>query len=382
MKRTLWLRSETKPFEERVALTPSQTKDLLDRGHRVVVEESPLRIIPIEEYAKAGCEIVAEHSWRNNAPLDATIFGLKELETRDFPLPHRHIHFAHVFKDQDGSADFLGRLHFAGGKLFDLEYLTDESGKRVAAFGVWAGFTGAALGLDLWIAQKLKLNMNERGPLTSFESSDALVDVMKARLSDVREERPKVLIIGARGRCGQGAQDFFNKIGIEATLWGSNETKGRSHMSEILDYDLLVNCALMTFKAEPWLTREMFDGSQRLVAISDVSCDPTGPCNPLPIYGQATTMDRPAVYDNQRGYAVTAIDHLPSLLPRESSEDFAGQLYPHLLDYMEGHLMHGPWERALNRFYKTVYKYHSEPIVPEAPFPKDDLIGNAPRALQ
>lgn len=382
MKRTLWLRSETKPFEQRVALTPAQAGDLLIKGHEVIVEKSPLRIFKDDEYAEAGCKIVEEHSWITDGPLEATIFGLKELETRNFPLPHRHIHFAHVFKDQDGSADFLGRLHFAGGKLFDLEYLTDGAGKRVAAFGVWAGFTGAALGLDLWLCQKLGMNMNTRGALTSFESSDELVNEMKNRLSDLREERPKVLIIGARGRCGRGARDFFKRMGMEATLWGSKDTKGRSHIKEILDFDLLVNCALMTTKSKPWLTVDMFDGRQNLTAISDVSCDPTGPCNPLPVYPEATTMDRPAFYNRDKKFAVTAIDHLPSLLPRESSEDFAKQLYPHLLNYMEGNLVHSPWERALNRFYKAVYRYHTEPLVPMAPFPKDLDHDSEPLALQ
>lgn len=365
-----------------MALTPAQAGDLLLKGHRVVVEKNPLRVFKDHEYKEVGCEVVEEHSWITDAPLEATIFGLKELEAQNFPLPHRHIHFAHVFKDQDGSADFLGRLHFAGGKLFDLEYLTDGAGKRVAAFGVWAGFTGAALGLDLWLCQKLKMNMNTRGSLTSFSSSDELVNDMKNRLSDLQEERPRVLIIGARGRCGRGARDFFKRMGIEATLWGSKDTKGRSHIKEILDYDLLVNCALMTSKSKPWLTHDMFDGGQKLLAISDVSCDPTGPCNPLPVYPEATTMDKPAFYNREKGFAVTAIDHLPSLLPRESSEDFASQLYPHLLNYMEGNLVHGPWERALNRFYKAVYKYHTEPLVPQAPFPRDLDSDSAPTALQ
>ena len=39
-----------------------------------------------------------------------------------------------------------------GGTLYDLEYLTDETGPpRVAAFGYWAGYAGAAsvaFGLD------------------------------------------------------------------------------------------------------------------------------------------------------------------------------------------------------------------------------------------
>ena len=41
---------------------------------------------------------------------------------------------------------------------------------------------------------------------------------------------------------------------------------------------------------------------------------------------------------------VTAIDNLPSLLPKESSEDFAGQLLPHLLALDD--LDAGVWGRA------------------------------------
>ena len=32
-----------------------------------------------------------------------------------------------------------------GGALLDLEYLTDDHGRRLAAFGYWAGYVGAAL---------------------------------------------------------------------------------------------------------------------------------------------------------------------------------------------------------------------------------------------
>ncbi len=358
MKRTLWLRSETKRFEERVALTPVQARDLLDKGHRVVVERSVLRVFKDEEYLEAGCEMKASQSWITEAPPEATIFGLKELNTDDFSLPHRHIHFAHAYKAQDGADQFLGRFAEGEGKLFDLEYLTHSNGKRVAAFGVWAGFTGAALGLDLWINQLLKLDLNKRGPLSSYPSSDALVQTIKCHLADLDGVKPKVLIIGAKGRCGQGAQKFFKALNIEPTCWSSRDTLGKSNISEILDYDLLINCALMTKKATPWLSLDMLDGRQRLTTLSDISCDPTGPCNPLPLYPHATTMEKPAYYIKNKNFAVTAIDHLPSLLPRESSEDFANQLYPHLLNYMEGNIVHGPWERALNLFYKNLFNYH------------------------
>ncbi len=360
MKRTLWLRHETKPFEERVALTPKHAAELIERGHHVVAEYSPTRAFSDEDYRAVGCEMKATNSWITEAPSDATIFGLKELEEENFPLKHRHIHFAHVYKNQDGAKEFLARLYRGGGKLFDLEYLVDDKGKRVSAFGVWAGFTGAALGLDLFIAQKLGLDINTREPLSSFSSSQELTQTLKARLSDLSGEKPKVLIIGAKGRCGRGAKQFFDSIGIEATGWTRKETEGKSHIKELLDFDLIVNCVLMTKKANPWLTLDMLDGNQRLSVLSDVSCDPTGPCNPVPVYPKATTMDKPAYYIPGKNLAVTAIDHLPSLLPKESSEDFSDQLFPYLLNYMEGKIDNGPWARALSLFYKKMFTYFPE----------------------
>ena len=75
--------------------------------------------------------------------------------------------------------------------------------------------------------------------------------------------------------------------------------------------------------------------------IADVSCDPHSPYNPVPLYHDITTMERPTARAiGGRGDVapldVVAIDHLPSLLPRESSEDFAEQLLPHLLELSQG----------------------------------------------
>ena len=41
-----------------------------------------------------------------------------------------------------------------GGKVLDLEFLTDDNGRRVAAFGRAAGFIGAAVGLLSWAHQQ------------------------------------------------------------------------------------------------------------------------------------------------------------------------------------------------------------------------------------
>lgn len=357
MKRTLWLRSETKPFEERVALTPDQARILLEEGHNIIVEDDPHRVFKTIQYEEVGCEIVPRHSWIQNAPEDATILGLKELAPQDFPLKRRHIHFAHIYKGQEGSKEVFRRFQEGGGLLFDLEYLTDQKGKRVAAFGIWAGFTGAALGLELWLSKRQGLDMNARGPLTSYPTSQTLSTELKDRLGN---EKPKVLIIGAKGRCGKGARRFFESVGLEVTGWGRKETQGKKRIKEILDYDIFINCALMTEPLGAWLTPEMLDGSQRLSVLSDVSCDPTGPCNPVPVYPGITTMDRPAYHLESKNFSVTSIDHLPSLLPKESSEDFSAQLFPHLLEYMRGNILNSPWERSLNLFYKNLFKNFPE----------------------
>jgi len=362
MKRLLWLRHETKPFEKRVALTPDQISILLKKGHDIVVERSPNRIFSDTEYEKTGARMMEPNSWIDLAPKEATIFGLKELEKNDFPLEHRHIHFAHVFKKQQGAYEYFKRMQAGGGLLYDLEYLVDRDQKRIAAFGEWAGFSGAALGLDLWIAQKKELNYNDHGVVTPWEDCNQLVGQLKDRYTQFEDIPPKVLIIGAFGRSGRGAQRFFKRMGIPTTNWGSSDTKGKTEISEILDYDILVNCALMKKSVGAWLTPKMLHRDNiRLTVLSDVGCDPTGPCNTLPIYDQITTMDVPALYIEKKGrpLAVTAIDHLPSLLPRESSEDYALQLFPYILQYMEGKIEGTVWDRALTSFYKN-YFYHLE----------------------
>lgn len=139
----IWLRAETKPGERRTPLTPSGAEYLLETGFGVTVEDCPLRIFSIDEYSRAGCEIVGTGAWRH-APPDAVILGLKELPAASFPLTHRHIYFAHVYKDQMGWEVTLDRFIRGGGILYDLEYLTLENGRRIAAFGYWAGYCGAA----------------------------------------------------------------------------------------------------------------------------------------------------------------------------------------------------------------------------------------------
>ncbi|NQZ09620.1 MAG: hypothetical protein HRT35_20920 [Algicola sp.] len=149
----IWLRAETKPFERRTPLTPAGAKQLIDEGFKVTVEQSNDNIFSQDQYQQAGCDMVEQGSWQQ-ADLDAIILGLKELPEAKHPLTHDHIYFAHCYKEQQGWQDLLGRFKTGGGSLYDLEYLLDDNKRRVAAFGYWAGFAGAALALKAWVSQQ------------------------------------------------------------------------------------------------------------------------------------------------------------------------------------------------------------------------------------
>src|SRR5688572_9480805 len=125
MSTHVWLRAESKAFEERTPLTPIGVRALLDAGARVTVERSIKRIVRDHEYEAAGATLVDEGSWPS-APKDAIILGLKELPESNDALPHRHIYFAHAYKQQAGWRDVLGRFVRGNGSLFDLEVLEKD----------------------------------------------------------------------------------------------------------------------------------------------------------------------------------------------------------------------------------------------------------------
>ena len=89
---------------------------------------------------------------------------------------------------------------------------------------------------------------------------------------------------------------------------------------------------------------------RKLGVICDVSCDPYGDYNPLPIYDKCTTFDDPTLrlVAGENPVDLISIDHLPSLLPVESSEDFCDQLMPHLIQL--DNLEQGVWKRAHDLF--------------------------------
>ena len=337
----LHMRDEARATERRAPLAPADAGALAARGVSVVVERSGKRIFPDADYEAAGCRLVPSGAW-TGAGSETVVLGLKELPPEPAALPWRMIHFAHLYKEQAGWRAEMARFRRGGGTLYDIEYLTDPDGRRVAAFGYWAGWMGAALALWRLLARDLGEPGPERG-VSIFADREEVADILR----DLAGRAPpaRAVVIGALGRSGRGAADALALGGAEVARWDVAETSALDRdpaaRAALLDRDLLVNCVLMT---GPGLRLAGPEDLSRpgcaLRMISDVSCDPLSAFNPLPLYDAPTGWDAPflTVGENGRGAPVelTAIDNLPSLIPRESSEDFSAQLAPALARFPDG----------------------------------------------
>ncbi|WP_030039609.1 Rossmann-fold NAD(P)-binding domain-containing protein, partial [Streptomyces resistomycificus] len=274
-------------------------------------------------------------SWVS-APAETVVLGLKELPDEPAELPHRHIFFGHAYKRQPQAADLLWRFGRGGGKLFDLEYLVDDDGRRLAAFGFWAGYLGAALAV-------LRHRGRLRTPLTPTDK-DTLDETLRPAPGD---EEFTALVIGALGRSGRGARAAFHTAGIEPTCWDLEETRDLDRKA-LLAHDVMVNAVLATTPVPPFLREgDLDEPARRLGTLCDVTCDVGSPLNVLPVYDRTTDWTDPARrLREQPPLDLIAIDNLPSLLPEESSTDFSAALLPPLLTFGVG----GPWGRCLDRF--------------------------------
>jgi saccharopine dehydrogenase (NAD+, L-lysine-forming) len=349
----LWLRAETRASEARTGLMPAGAAALRARGFRVTVEQSEMRALPDADYRRAGCEMVPAGDWRS-APPDALVLGLKELPDDGAPLRHRHILFGHAFKGQAGAGKLLGRFRAGGGVLYDIESLVDDDGRRVAAFGYWAGYAGAAVALMAFAAQA---RGGIAGPLARFPDRATLIRGLRAALP---ARPPRAIVIGALGRVGRGAADLCAEAGVPVTGWDIAETAHGGPFPEILAHEILLNCILARPGTPAFVAADAGSVPRALRVVGDIACDPDAPYSPIRVNDRITGWEQPARRVHEAPpLDVVAIDNLPALMPEEASADFAAQFLPHLhtLDRIE----EGVWARA-----RAAFERHAPPAGPTA----------------
>lgn len=189
-----------------------------------------------------------------------------------------------------------------------------------------------------------------------FDSATALTDHVRAQVEAAtaknNNEPPRLIVIGALGRCGKGAITAAEAIGVSDILkWDLAETKKGGPFPEIAQSDVFINCVYLgAHKVPPFTTFESLSApGRRLRVICDVSCDPNSDNNPIPVYSSYSSFQNPTIpasgpLDGPE-LRIIAIDHLPTMIAREASDEYAGLLLPSLLT-LDRRDTEGVWQRA------------------------------------
>jgi saccharopine dehydrogenase (NAD+, L-lysine-forming) len=97
------------------------------------------------------------------------------------------------------------------------------------------------------------------------------------------------------------------------------------------EFDILFNCILLDKNYNKiWFNEETI--FKKNIIIVDISCDFTKQNNPIQLYNKNTTFELP-VYSYNEFVDIIAIDNLPSLLPKDSSDYFSEKFTELLIDY-------------------------------------------------
>lgn len=382
-------REDKNEWERRVAITPDDVKELIEKhGIKVIVQPSPIRAFTDEEYLRAGAEVKEDLS---EAPV---IFGVKEMPVEFFEEGKTYVFFSHTIKGQRHNMPMLKRLMDLKANLIDYEKMTDEKGRRVVFFGRFAGLAGMTD--TLWALGKRLEVKGVETPFAKVKQAYQYFDVahLKKELSEIGKEiqekglpteiTPLVIGIAGYGNVSRGAQEILDlfpvrEITPEELLDGSALTDSNviykvifkeEHIVEPIDPDAEFD--LMDYYQHPEKYRSVFDrylphltvlvnaiywderyprlltkekvhemysnGEPKLIVIGDISCDIEGA---IEVTVRATDPGNPVyVYDVTKGEAVDgfegkgpvilAVDNLPCELPRDSSESFSHALKPYV----------------------------------------------------
>jgi saccharopine dehydrogenase (NAD+, L-lysine forming) len=331
----IWIRRETFDNELRCPLVPSDVGILVNLGFTVVVESCTTRCYHDEEFKKYGA-VLTKDAWI--AANDYLIIGLKELKHMEKLDHHCHLYFSHSFKNQKNSEIILQTFSKSNSLLFDLEYFL-ENNQRMIAFGYWAGVVGAVLGLAQFY---LKLSRQQLHSLNHFDSLDKLLEIIPLD----RNIKPKICLIGPGGRTGQGVLHVMTRLGFDCIVFLKEDSK-----DNLQDFDILYNCILLKQNVGIWLDDNTVFSNN--IVITDISCDYTNPFNPIALYNCATSWEKP-VYKYNEFVDIIAIENLPSLLPKESSNDFSSTLVKILATLPTDE--NNYWKNNLDFYFDSVTK--------------------------
>ena len=358
------------PPDKRVALSPSQCEYILNNypDVEVFVQASNIRKFKDEEYQKLGVAIV-------DSVEDCDILiGVKEVPIEQLIPNKKYLFFSHTFKEQPYNRELLKALLDKNIQLIDWEVIKDKKGRRLIAFGRYAGIVGCYNG---FLAYGKKSGAYSLKPA---HQCDDRAD-MEAQLVNVKLPDNFKIVITGHGRVGGGAMEIINKLGLKevnspeflaqdfnepvftqlavdeynAKTDGSSFSK-RDFYNDPSDFvstfnqyasiaDMYIACHYWDSEAPFIFTREDAKAKDwKIEVVADISCDidcaiastlrPSTIADPLYGYNPITESEDDFMKEGVIG--VMAVDNLPCELPLDASVDFGEMFLEHVLEPLTG----------------------------------------------
>ena len=372
------IREGKTPPDTRVPLTPKQCAKIV-RQHdvEIVIQPSPNRCFKDEEYAAEGLTL------SENISACDVLMGVKEVPINNLIPNKTYFFFSHTIKKQSYNQKLLQAMVERNISMMDYEVLKDATGKRVIAFGRWAGIVGAHNGL--WTYGQ-RTNAFELPRMTDFYD---FAEAKKFYTEKLKLPNLKVVLTGT-GRVGNGSAEVLDAMGFRKvkpreflnkqfnepiytqlvcknyaarkTDNGFNKAEFYAHperyKSIFAPYaqaaNIMINGIYWDNAAPAFFTKEeMRQEHFNVEVIADITCD-IAPIASIPSTLYATTITEPVFgYNPQTEQAETpyqsytidmmTIDNLPNELPRDASKSFGAQFINHVLEELlyrpEGRMM-------------------------------------------
>ena len=361
------IRERKTPPDHRVVLSPSACQKVLNRfpQTRIMVESSPIRVFKDDEYRDAGIPVVDQMQACD------VLLGVKEVPLEALIPGKKYFFFSHTIKKQPYNRELLRTILDRQIELYDHEVLTNPGGKRLVAFGRYAGIVGAYNGIR---AYGLKSGAFHLPGAASQTDQQALIHILRQL-----ELPPIKILLTGRGRVGSGAgvNDYLGRTyqqavycQIDASFYNKRKDGVRGNKEEFITHPELYESNFFRFSREtdlfiaghfygqgaPYLIsrEDAREPDFRIKVIADISCDIDGPVAPTirpstiadPIYGYNPFTERETDYREPEAIAVMAVDNLPAELPRDASEGFGASFFKYVIPAFFNGDAEGVLERA------------------------------------
>ncbi|VXD18250.1 NAD(P)-dependent oxidoreductase [Marinoscillum sp. 108] len=353
------------PKDKRVALTPYQARQVMERFPEVdlVAQTSDIRCFTDQDYLNEGIQVV------DSVDDCDILLGVKEVPIPNLIANKTYFFFSHTIKKQPYNQPLIREVISKKIRLIDYETLTDETGKRIIAFGRWAGIVGAYNGI--WTFGKRYNLFDIRRASECFDLEDLKTEYEKVKLPAI-----KIALTGG-GRVAKGAMEVLHGMNIRKvtpaafieeqfdypvfTQLNTRDYHVRKdggefsrhefyenpelYDADFLKYakvtDLLIAAAFWDPNSPVLFKREdILKNDFKINIVADITCDIEGS---IPSTKKPSTIEDP-VYDynpsdnevesaftDEGNITVMAVDNLPCELPRDASESFGNELLNNVL---------------------------------------------------